>query len=111
MFAIHKRHPDLVEEYESAGTEDSIAEAFEALESAMGLGHGDAVEYLTEQIEEDSFLYNFLPVLDNRLLLAVLEPEEEDVAAHALPKGAAAFVEELRHHIGDVESILEVGEG
>ncbi len=111
MFAIHKRHPGLVEEYESAGTEDSIAVAFEALESAMGRGHGDAVEYLTEQLEEDSFLYNFLPVLDNRLLLAVLEPEEEDVASHALPKGAGAFVEELRHHIGDVEMILEAGEG
>ena len=111
MFAIHKRHPGLVEEYESGGTEDSIAVAFEALESAMGRGHGEAVEYLTEQLEEDSFLYNFLPVLDNRLLLAVLEPEEQDVAPHALPKGAAAFVEELRHHIGDVEMILEAGEG
>ncbi len=111
MFAIHKRHPGLVEEYESGGTEDLIAAAFEALESAMGRGHGEAVEYLTEQLEEDSFLYNFLPVLDNRLLLAVLEPEEQDVAPHALPKGAAAFVEELRHHIGDVEMILEAGEG
>ncbi len=111
MFAIHKRHPGLVEEYESGGTEDLIAAAFEALESAMGRGHGEAIEYLTEQLEEDSFLYNFLPVLDNRLLLAVLEPEEQDVAPHALPKGAAAFVEELRHHIGDVEMILEAGEG
>ena len=111
MFAIYKRHPGLVEEYESAGTEDSIAVAFEALESAMGRGHSEAVEYLTEQLEEGSFLYNFLPILDNRLLLAVLEPEEADVVPHVLPKGAGAFVEELRHHIGDVESILEVGEG
>ena len=111
MFAIHKRHPDLVEEYESAGTEDSIAAAFEVLESAMEREHGEAVEYLAKQLEEDSFLYNFLPILDNRLLLAVLGPEEEDVAPHALPKGAEAFVEELRHFIGDVESILEAGEG
>ena len=111
MFAIYKRHPGLVEEYESAGTEDSIGVAFEALESAMGREHSEAVEYLIEQLEEDSFLYNFLPVLDNRLLLAVLEPEEEGIAAHTLAKGASSFVEELRHHIGDVESILEVGEG
>ena len=111
MFAIHKRHPDLVEEYESAGTEDSIAAAFEALESAMEREHEEAVEYLTMQLEKDTFLYNFLPVLDNRLLLAVLGPEEEGIAPHELPKGAGAFVEELRHFIGDVESILEAGEG
>ena len=55
MFAIHKRHPGLVEEYESGGTEDSIAVAFEALESAMGRGHGEAVEYLTKKLEEERF--------------------------------------------------------
>ena len=48
MFSIHKRHPDLVEEYESVGTKDSIAVAFEALESAMGREHGEAAEYLTK---------------------------------------------------------------
>ena len=111
MFAIHKRHPDLVEEYEIEGAEDSIAEAFEALESAMGRGHGEAVEHLASQLEEDSFLYNFLPILDDRLLLAVLEPEAEGTPTHELPKGADAFVEELRHFIGDVERIVEVGRG
>ncbi len=111
MFAIHKRHPDLVEEYEIEGAENSIAEAFEALESAMSRGHGEAVEYLASQLEEDPFLYNFLPVLDDRLLLAVLEPEAEGTPTHELPKGADAFVEELRHFIGDVERIVEVGRG
>ena len=77
----------------------------------MGRGHEGAVEYLTERLEEEQFLYNFLPILDDRLLLAVLEPEEEDVGPHALPKGAGAFVEELRHFIADVESILKAGEG
>ncbi len=111
MFAINKRHPDLVEEYEIEGAENSIAEAFEALESAMSRGHGEAVEYLASQLEEDPFLYNFLPVLDDRLLLAVLEPEAEGTPTHELPKGADAFVEELRHFIGDVERIVEVGRG
>ncbi len=109
MFAFHKRYPEVVGEYEATDNDGSIESAFEALESAMALSHDRAVGYLTDRLEEDSFLYNFLPILDDKLLLAVLESEPEGTPPHELPKGADAFVEELRHFIADVEKIVEVG--
>ena len=66
---------------------------------------------MKERLAEEPFLNNFLPILENRLLLAVLEPGDTDHAAVALPKGAGAFVNELRHFVVDVESILEAGDG
>ena len=109
MFAFYKRYPGVVEEYEGPGDDGSIQSAFEALESAMELGHDEAAEYLGSRLEEEPFLYNFLPIVGDRLLLAVLEPEPEGTAPQELPKGADAFVEELRHFIGDVDRIIEVG--
>ena len=109
MFAFHKRYPEVVGQYEATDNDGSIESSFEALESAMALSHDRAVGYLTDRLEEDSFLYNFLPILDDKLLLAVLEPEPEGTPPHELPKGADAFVEELRHFIADVEKIVEVG--
>ena len=108
MFALHKRYPDVVEDYETPDTDGLIVSSFRALESATGLGHDEAVDYLDERLQEEPFLYNFLPILDNRLLLAVLGPRE-GTPIQDLPKGAGAFVEDLRRFIGAVESIIEVG--
>ena len=109
MFAMHKRYPGVVEDYELGEGVGTIASAFRALESAIRLEHEEAVEYLGTRLEDDPFLFNFLPILDDRLLLSLLEAEPEGTSSHELAKSADAFVEELRQFIGDVEKIIEVG--
>ena len=111
MFALHKRYPEIVKDYELREGVGTIASAFEALESVEGRGVEEASAILKGRLDEDPFLFNFLPIVENQLLLAVLEPGDDDHGAYSLPKGATAFVEELRHFAADVEAILESGEG
>ena len=108
MYTFHKRYPGVVEAYDEG--EDSIAWAFEVLESVEGKDRQETTSILKELLDEKAYLYNFVPILENRLLLAVLEPGDDDHTAYALPKGAGAFVDELRHFAADVETILEAGE-
>lgn len=110
MFAFHKRYPEVVGDRETSDSgAGPIESAFEALELAMELNHSAAVEYLTGRLEDDPFLFNFVPILDDRLLLDVVEPAPEGRNSPELSKGAKTFVEELRYFVGDVEEIVEVG--
>lgn len=108
MYAFHKRYSGVVEAYDDG--EDSISWAFGVLEVVEGKDMQEATAILKEWLDEEPFLFNFIPILENRLLLAVLEPGDGEHGAYALPKGAGAFVDELRHFAADVETILEAGE-
>ena len=109
MYRLHKRYPDLLQETGASGKAEEIVVAFDALMEAEELAIEEQVVLLRKSLEENPFFYNFLPILDNRVLADTLDAEAGDLPEGAIQKGAGAFVEELRGFIAKVDEILEMG--
>ncbi|MFQ5934480.1 MAG: hypothetical protein ACE5KI_07540, partial [Dehalococcoidia bacterium] len=109
MYDLHKRNPLLLSSLDSADRAGDIAAAFNTLKESESLGIDEKVAFLTDALAENSFLYNFLPTLSNRVLVKLLDTEEGAPPSAAAQKGTGAFVEELRRFIGEVDRILEIG--
>ena len=109
MFHLHKRYPELLSGIDEGRAQD-IGQAFDVLVQAEGLQKEEQVAFLIEKIAEDTFLNNFLPILENRVLVTLLGTDTSSLPTEAVQKGTGAFVEELRRFIGDVDRILGIGE-
>ncbi|MEE9249333.1 MAG: hypothetical protein V3U79_11660, partial [Dehalococcoidia bacterium] len=109
MYRLHKSYPGLLSKTEGVKAQESISAAFEVLVEAEGLAREGKVELLTDKLAQDPFLYNLLPILENRVLLELLDPQARPLPPEAVRKGAGAFLEELRRFIAEVDRILGIG--
>ena len=109
MYRLHKSYPGLLPEAEGTRPQGSISAAFEALVEAEGLAREEKVELLTDKLAQEPFLYNLLPILENRVLLELLDPQAGSLPQVVIGKGAGVFVEELRRFIAEVDRILAIG--
>ena len=110
MYGLHKRYPDFLSSLGRRGKAREIGLTFDILVQAEELVTEDQVQLLRERAGAEPFLYNFLPILKNRILVRLLDPQIGPPPPVAVQKGTGAFVEELRRFIGQVDRILEVGE-
>ncbi len=109
MFQLHKRHPGLLSGTGQGERSMELARAFDVLAQAGELSVEEQVAFLREKLAQDPFLYNFLPISGNRVLVGLLDPDTGSPPTEALQKGTGAFVEELRRFIGEVDRILGLG--
>ncbi|MCH8087114.1 MAG: hypothetical protein IIC81_04590 [Chloroflexi bacterium] len=109
MVDLHKRYPDILIGLGQRGRATEIHQAFDTLARAKGLGTEERIDFLRDELESDQFLYNLLPILENRVLLELLDPQAGSLPQGVIGKGAGAFVEELRQFIGEVDRILAIG--
>lgn len=108
MFRFQKKHPNVLTQESGAVEGPRIAQAFDILAEMEGLPSEDKVPFLQSRLQEDPFLYNFVPILDNRLLVTLFE-KAEAIPPEAKRKGTGAFLEQLRQFIVRVDSILALG--
>ena len=108
MYQLHKRYPGLLPGNGETGRAAEIALAFDILIEGEKLGTAQRVAFLSGELSSHPFLYNFLPILDNRVLVELLGPGESPQPAEALQKGTGSFVEELRRFIAEVDRILDI---
>lgn len=108
MFDIYKRNPELLSNETASEKADEIMEAFTILADSEGMELNEQLEFLKDQLSINSFLYHFIPILKNRVLVRLLDAEEGVPPPTAFQKGTGAFVEEIRRFIAEVDRILEI---
>ena len=105
--ALQRQHPGLVASLNLPRSED-IAVALDFLKDISGKGADEKAALVIQGLDNQPFLVNFLPALDDLTLLKIFTsgarlPEGTPV------KGTAAFVESLERFTPHVEKILEEG--
>ncbi len=104
---LQRQYPELVASLNLHRSED-IAVALDFLKDISGKGADEKATLVIQELDNQPFLVNFFPALDDLTLLKIF------TAGARLPegpsiKGTAAFVESLEMFIPHVEKILEEG--
>ena len=104
---LHRGHPGYLQSQDIPTAAD-LASAMDFLGMLEGLTAEQQATILETQLGEQPFLVNFLPALDNKVLLSLFAKKP------ALPSGAtlqatASFVERLRKFGADVQLVLASG--
>ena len=95
MQRLHRRHVGfLVSSDLPMGHQ--ISEALNFLQGLEGKDPEDKAQAIAEAMELQPLVLHFLPVLDNRTLLALFDMEPPFFPKESTLKGTAAFVEQLR---------------
>jgi hypothetical protein len=104
---LHRTHPDYLTSLRAPQAPD-LAAALEFLSGLSGLSPTEQAKQIARQLPAQPFLVNFLPVLDNRTLMALF------ATGTPLPQGAtlqatASFVERLGRFSVAVDRVLAQG--
>ena len=109
MLRLHGQHGGFLDKVDLPNAH-AVSEALTLLRDLEGEGPDRKARAIVRASAERSFILNFLPVLDNRTLLAyfALEPDLPELSTI---KGTAAFVERLKRFTPAVDEVLAEAEG
>ena len=104
MVRLHGKHGGFLDNLDLPNAR-AVSEALTLLRELEGDRPERKAEAIVSASDEGAFILNFLPVLDNRTLLAyfALEPDPPELATI---KGTAAFVERLKRFTPAVDEVL-----
>ena len=104
---LNRSHPSYLPSLDTPIAHD-LARALDFLDALEGLPADQRPASLESQLAEQPFLVNFLPVLDNNILLELFS-KPPDLPPGATLQATASFVERLQRFTGAVDRVLAAG--
>ena len=108
MQQLHRRHAGFLESIQPPRSRE-ISEAFDFLRDLDGESLDNQAEAIKQIIQVQPFVLHFLPVLDNRTLLALFAMDSLRTEGTTL-KGTKAFVERLSKFTPTVDEVIRLGQ-
>ena len=108
MQQLHRRHAGFLESIQPPRSRE-VSEAFDFLRDLEGESLDNRAEAIKQIIQVQPFILHFLPVLDNRTLLALFAMDSFPTEGTTL-KGTEAFVERLTKFTPTVDEVIRLGQ-
>ena len=108
MQQLHRRHVGFLESIQPPRSRE-VSEAFDFLRDLEGESLDNRAEAIKQIIQVQPFILHFLPVLDNRTLLALFAMDSFPTEGTTL-KGTEAFVERLTKFTPTVDEVIRLGQ-